>query len=434
MVRALCLRFPRFPCFLRVAQAAAPRWILLLVLLVPLVPLAAIGCGGGTREPGAASTANHTSAPLSANIKTGCIDRFDAAADYFPEKLTVEESRIFTVEYHASYKVVSLGKAYPDGAPERYVLLQCGAPAPALNGDLASATVISIPIMSLFSSSTTHLPLLVDLDRLDVLTGVSKFDAITSPPVVARIKAGKVIEFASKSVIDAELIVAHHPGLLMAAANSPAFPHIRDAGIPIVGNVEWQEPTALGRAEWVKYMALFLNEERKAAQRFDAVKQAYQRLAARTREIPDRDRPRVMTGRAMHGTFTIAGGRSYVARMIEDAGGHYIWDDNTATGSAMVDLEAQVQRAADADIWINGGAWKNLPDMLSNEPRYAELKSYRQGQVWVYDLSITTPGANDYWSRSITRPDLILADLIKIFHPDLLPDHQFEWYAQVPRK
>jgi iron complex transport system substrate-binding protein len=181
-------------------------------------------------------------------------------------------------------------------------------------------------------------------------------------------------------------------------------------------------------------MALYLNDERKANARFAAVKSAYRSLVQRTSAIADANRPRVMTGWGSRGSFAIAGGRSYMAGLIRDAGGRYVWADNTATGSARTDLESQIQRAADADIWINGGGWQNLAAMLADEPRYAEFNAFRHGQVWVYERLLNASGGNDYWSRSVTRPDLLLADLIKIFHPDLVPEHRFEWYLQVPSR
>jgi cobalamin transport system substrate-binding protein len=140
-----------------------------------------------------------------------------------------------------------------------------------------------------------------------------------------------------------------------------------------------------------------------------------------------------MTGRSTRGMFVIAGGRSYVAALIQDAGGCYAWADNTSVGSATVDLEAQIQRAGDADVWINGGGWKNMAAMLEDEPRYSAFKAYRNGRVWVYERRQQANGANDYWSRSVTHPDIVLADLVKIFHPSLAADRPFEWYMTVPR-
>jgi iron complex transport system substrate-binding protein len=411
------------------------RPVLLASLLAGQLVAAACGDRPGDRADAEASDASGPAAPGAANLTTGCIEGFDEAMDYFPDKITVEDATRFSVEYHKSYKVVTVRQTYAGGPAEQYALVQCGTPTPDLGGDLAKAVVVPVPIMSLFSMSATHLSLLADLDRLDVLTGVSTLASVTGARAVARIKAGHVIEFAPTGVVDAERVASGRPSVVMTGGSgSSTFATLRAAGIPVVANVEWLEPAALGRAEWVKYMALYLNEERKASTRFAAVKNEYRSLVKRTSVIATGDRPRVMTGRASHGIFTIAGGRSYVAALIADAGGRYVWADNTATGSATVDLEAQVQRAATADVWINGGGWKNLAAMVAGEPRYAELEPFRNGQVWVYERPGASTGGNDYWSRSVTRPDLLLADLIKIFHPGLVPEHSFEWYIQVPSR
>jgi iron complex transport system substrate-binding protein len=367
------------------------------------------------------------------NLTKACVERFDAEVDYFPDKAAVEDAVNFTVEYRRSYKVVTVKEAYAGGPPDRYVLVQCGAPAPELAGELAGAQVVKVPLASLFVFSPTHLSLLVDLDRVDVLTGVAWLDGVTSPEMQARIGTGKVVEFAKVGLaIDVERVVAARPALVMAGGSSSAsIPVIRNAGVPVAANTEWLEPTALGRAEWLKYLGLFLNEERKAQTVYGAMKGRYRSLSTRATGRPQAERPLVMTGRSTRGIFTIAGGRSYVAALINDAGGRYAWPDNTGVGSASVDLEAQIQRAANADVWINGGGWTSLAAMLEDEPRYAAFKAYRHGQVWVYERRVTPAGANDYWSRSVTHPDLVLADLVKIFHPQLAPDHTFEWYMPV---
>jgi iron complex transport system substrate-binding protein len=382
----------------------------------------AVLTGGGPRAAGG-------------NVTRGCVDRFDAAVDYFPDKAVLEDARMFSVEYRQSYKVVTVNQPSVGGPPEKYVLVQCGAPAPALRGELAGAQTVTVPASSFFAFSSTHLPLLIDLDRLDVLTGFANFAFVTDPAVLARIQTGKVVEFAKMELmIDAERVVRARPSLLMGAGSAGAMSVIRSAGVPVVANAEWLEPTALARAEWLKYMAVFLNEEAKATSVFAAMKSRYRALSARARSRPEASRPAVMTGYSTRGRFTIAGGRSYVAALIGDAGGRYVWLDNPASGGASVDLEAQIQRAAGADIWINGVGWKSLAAMANDEPRYAAFKAYRSGQVWVYERRLTPAGANDYWSRSVSHPDVLLADLIKIFHPPLMRDRPFEWYVQVPAR
>jgi len=384
--------------------------------------------------PVVATQASATSQSPS-NIARGCVGAYEPSRDYFPDKVTVEDAVNFSITYHRSYKVVSVRDAAGAGPVERYVLVQCGAPAPVLAGELAGAQVATVPISSLYSASPTHLSMLVDLRRLDVLTGVSQMKQLSGEEILERVKSGQVREFAPLSVIDAELVVSQRPGLFMTGGTASApLAVIRSAGIPVVKNNDWLEPTALGRAEWLKFVALFLNEERPAQRLYGEVKTRYKNLSARATAVPDDAKPVVMTGRGTRGDFVIAGGRSYVAALIRDAGGRYVWADNAAQGSVTIDLETQLRRAANADIWINGGGWQNLGTMVEDEPRYGEFKAYRAKQVWVYERRVTAAGGNDYWSRSVSHPDVVLADLVKIFHPSLEPEYQFEWYMQVPAR
>ena len=377
---------------------------------------------------------SQTAPARTGNLTRGCVESFDAAADYFPDKVTVEDAVNFSVTYHRSYKVVDVRTAAA-GSRERYVLVQCGAPVPVTQGDLAVAQVVRIPIESLYSASPTHLAPLVDLERLDVLAGVSTKAFLIGDAILRRAGSGQVRVFSPAGVIDTELVVSQKPSLLMTGGPARAeLTLLRHAGIPVVANHEWLESTALGRGEWLKYMALFLNEEPAAQRLYAGVKERYRALSARATTIADDRKPTVMTGRGTHGDFVIAGGRSYVAALITDAGGRYVWADNASAGNEKIDLEAQLKRAGNADIWINGGGWSSLAAMVKDEPRYGLFKAYRNGQVWVYERRVNAAGANDYWSRAVSHPDLVLADLVKIFHPALVAQHEWQWYRQVPRE
>lgn len=360
-----------------------------------------------------------------------CVSRFDAGVDYFPDKATLVDAGNARLTYHGSYKrlEVRAGVGQPG---ERYVLLQCGAPRPRLTGDLDGAQVVTIPIGSLFAASPTHLALLDDLSRLDVLTGIGSVRFAAGQRIEARVRNGAVVEFAPASVIDIEAVTTARPSLLMTSGvPNTDFANVRQVGVPVVANYEWLEATALGRAEWIKVMAALLNEERDATRLYAERRRRYESLRARAAVAAQRHRPTVMTGRGQRGQFTIAGGRSYVARLIADAGGRYVWDDDTASGTATVDLEAQLARAADADVWINGGGWPTRASILVDEPRYAQFKAFRTNQVWVYERRLTAAGINEYWSRGVANPDLLLADLVKILHPTLVPEHGFQWYMTV---
>ncbi|MEM9040726.1 MAG: ABC transporter substrate-binding protein [Actinomycetota bacterium] len=368
-----------------------------------------------------------------ANLTDGCVESVVEGVDYFPEKVELEYASNFSVSYHDTYKILTIDEPFPAGEAESYVLVQCGADAPAeVDAPAPVAATIDVPIGGLLSSSTTHLPFIEQLDRIDDLVGVSSLGFVSSQAVLDR--SGDLIEYASEGALDTEVaLTAGADALMTGGTDDEGHQVLRDAGLPVVANAEWLEPTPLGRAEWIKYMSVLFNEEAAATAQFESVEADYDAVVALAAGVADGERPSVMTGVDFDGTYFAAGGDSYVASLIADAGGAYVWSDNTETGSLSIDLEAQLERGGDAEIWINGSTfWTSLDGMVEEEPRYGEFAAQQSGQVWVYNRIQNENGGVDYFERGVTRPDLVLADLLKIFHPELAEDHAFEWYQQVP--
>ncbi|MGV8839481.1 MAG: ABC transporter substrate-binding protein [Bauldia sp.] len=371
---------------------------------------------------------------LQANLAEGCVTAFDPAVDYFPDKVAVEYAANFSVAYFSSYKVVTVAEPFQGGAPETYVLLQCGAPAPELTGDLAGATIVPVPVDTIFSASATHNPMLEALGVLDRLTGVSSLAYTATQAVIDAGAAGRIVEFAPTFTTNLEIILDAGPAILMTAgADDPAYRTLREAGIPVVANAEWLEAGILGRAEWIKYIALFFNAEAEAEAVFGEIDAAYAAAAAIGAAVPEADRPLVFSGSAFQGTFYASGGASYVAQTIAAAGATYVFADNRDAGSiAFADLERVLDRAGDAPYWINAATtYATLADITAEEPRLAALPAAQSGQVWVYDRLSTPAGALGYWELGVLRPDLILLDMLKIFHPDLVPEHEFVFYRPI---
>ncbi|MGD9740732.1 MAG: ABC transporter substrate-binding protein [Bauldia sp.] len=382
----------------------------------------AIGIAGGAAAQAPAANSD------------GCVDTVQAGVDYFPDKATVTYAENFTVDYFDTYKVVTVVQPFPGGAPETYVLVQCGTPEPELGGDLADAPVIQIPLPTLFSASATHNPMLDALGLVDRLTGVTSLAYTATASVLERAAAGHIVEFAPTFETNLELVIDARPAALMTGGgDDPAYGRIRDAGIPVVANAEWLEPDILARAEWIKYIALFFNAEADAMDVFDRIDADYAAAAARTADLPDSARPLVFAGSSFQGVFNAPGGASYSAQAMEAAGARYVFADNRDTASlSFADLEVILDRAADAEFWINAAVqYRTLADIEAEEPRLATLPAVQAGQVWNYDLGGTETGALPFWELGVLRPDLILLDLLKIFHPELAEDHAFVFYRSI---
>ncbi len=155
----------------------------------------------------------------------------------------------------------------------------------------------------------------------------------------------------------------------------------------------------------------------------------YLRMADKAKNI--KVKPTVLNNAPYQGVWWIAGGSSYAARLIEDAGGDYMWSDNEQSGSLMLDFEAVFEKAADVDFWINPGIWRSLDEARAEDERYAEFKAFQKGSVYNNNRRMNEHGFSDYWESGVANPDVVLADLITIFHPDFLPGHELVYYKKL---
>lgn len=378
-----------------------------------VLALVVSGCSAPTATP-----------PLSE--RAGCVSGYEPGTDLFPVKSEVRHAKNFSLGYEKSYQVLTVNQPFPGGAAQRYVLVRCGTPTPGLTGDLAGATVIQTPVRSLFADSTTHIPLLADLERLDVLAGVANASHVVNPGARHLIDTGRVAEYAPTSTIDVERVLTAGPDVLMTGGtDSPEYRTLREGGVPVLANAEWLEPTPLARAEWLKVMAALTGEENRAGEVFTAVERDYQALAGQAAAAP---RTPVLAGVLREGVWYAPAGGSYLGTLLRDAGTTNPWEHTTETGSLRLSLEEVIAAAGSARVWLTDAAWRDRADVTAADPRYASLTV---DSVWTTDRAIGPGGGNDYFERGVTRPDLVLSDLVSITHPDLRPGHEATFYRQV---
>lgn len=381
-----------------------------------------------TATPVTASTP--TAAPTT-NRTDGCLESFDPTVDYFPAKITLTETQSFTVEYHKHYKVVTVLTPW-QGAPEpaRYVLVQCGAPVPE---GFAESEIIEVPVMRVVTMSTTNLPFLEQLGVLDRLVGVDDTTYVNNPTVLQMAAEGKLASIGYGANVNVEQALELDPDLIVTySSGSPdydAHPKLLEAGLKVALDAAWLERSPLARTEWGKFLALFFNHEALAEESFAATHARYTELASLAAQSSVM--PTVFTDTEYQGTWYLPGGQSYAARFLADAGANYLWSDDPATGSVPLAFEAVFDRAQAADVWLNVGFVNTLEELLAADARYADFAAFQAGQVWNNNARVNANGGNDYYESAVAHPDVVLADLIKIFHPELLPDHELVYYRQL---
>jgi iron complex transport system substrate-binding protein len=337
----------------------------------------------------------------------------------------------FSIEYRRGYKLVSVNTPWP-GARRgfSYVLYRRGSPRPT---GVVADRFVETPLRRVVTFATTYIPQIAAIGESDSIVGVDSASFVSTPEVRARIAAGLTVETSRNWAPNIELLIALAPdGIFTYGMGNEwdSHPKLAEVGLPVIIDGEWNEAAPLGRAEWIKFIAAFYDKEVEATAYFDRVVAEYHRLGALAAAA--KERPLILVDGPYQGSWSVAGGASYMARFIADAGGRYLWADDRSSGSLTLSVEAVFERGRHADLWLNPGLTATkVSDVLSMDRRFATLPPVVKGDIWNSTLRLNSEGGNDYFESAVLNPDKVLADLIKIFHPGLLADRPFSYYRKL---
>lgn len=279
--------------------------------------------------------------------------------------------------------------------------------------------------------SSTHVAMLDAVGAVESVVGVSGIDFVTNEYVAAN--RDKVRDVGYDNNVDYEMVVALDPDLVLlygVTGASVMESKLRELGIPFAYVGEYVEQVPLGKTEWMVAVAEVVGRRAEAEQLFNQIPERYDALRqmAAAATTP---KPKVMINTPYADSWFMASTTSYVARLIADAGGDYIYQKNTSNTSLPIDLEEAAILISQADVWINAGSVATLKDMRSEYPKFADMRCVEQGQIFNFDRRMSPRGGNDYWESGVVRPDVVLRDLIKIFHPELMEDEEFFYYRKL---
>lgn len=277
--------------------------------------------------------------------------------------------------------------------------------------------VIHIPVKSVVSFSATQWAVFLRLGEIDRVKGILEGRFVTDSTMRALLAEEKVYDIGTEAAADIERMIQIKPDALLY---SPYFDG-NQGGLNVTGAVlfpfaDYMENTPLGRAEWIRVIGIMAGCEDKADAWFDDIERRYNALSGLCAGVEHR--PTVFSDLAFNGQWYVAGGRSYIAKLFADAGADYIWKDNPSTASVPMDAESILAKAQHADYWrvINSNPFPMTYESLSKEsPVYPLFDAFKNHQIIVCDILST-----GYFEQSQCEPDLLLADFIHFFHPELL--------------
>lgn len=336
--------------------------------------------------------------------------------------LNLQFAKGFRVTYTPNYKKVELLNNNDQKVVERYYLVQQKQAEVPSDGQK-----IVVPLQKIAIASNTHIEFLSIIGELDAIAGVCSPDLIYNDSILIKCRVGEIVNLGDAFSLNLERLIFLSPDVLFVsgfdAGQQDGNKRIIQTGISVVSNNEWKETTLLGRAEWIKFMALFFNKEALAETFFEKVVDDYFALKQKV-ESSITERPQVMTGGGFKGTWYVPSGRSYMSNLLLDAGGDYVYKNDTTYESLPLSFEQILHKFSSSDVWVGAPA-NCLSELKAIDERYAMFAPIKNGRVYNFNARKNVFGANDFWESGVAHPELILSDLIKIFHPKLLPEHDF---------
>lgn len=338
-------------------------------------------------------------------------------------KNSIEYANGLEIHNYDGFTVMKITKPWPD-ATKTYTYI-CAKSNENLPDSLYKYTFIQIPVSNLVATSTTHIPSLVILNETDKLIGFPHLEYISSEIVRKSIDLGHVKELSDNESLNFEKTIDLQPqviiGLSMDSETSK-FNQFEKAGIPVIYNADWVETSPLGKAEWIKFFGVLFNKQEQATGYFNNIVKEYE--DAKKQAERQQSKPTVLSGSVFQDVWYMPQGGSWMAQFINDAGGNYLWSDTQGTGSLSLSFETVFEKAMDADFWIGPGEFNSFDQMLAANKHYGQFKAFQQKQVYSYSMKKGATGGLIFYEEASNRPDLVLKDLISIFHPNALPDYQ----------
>ncbi len=342
----------------------------------------------------------------------------------------IEFATGFELYDYSDFKILKIKNISPESDKvEKYILHKKNVQIP---DSLKSFTSIVIPVQNIIVTSTTHIPSLEMLDVTETLIGFPGLDYISSEVVRAKIEKGQVREVGQNERINTEIVVDLTPDVLVSFAineSNQTLENLKQAGIKVLLNGDWNEKNPLGKAEWIKFFGALYDKDQKAQETFENIKSEYKKA----KELASKAavKPTIITGNIYENVWYLPKGDSWSALFLADAHTEYFWKDTSGTGSLALSFEEVFDTAQNADYWIGAGLYTSLAEMLQANPHYKEFKAFKEGNVYSFSTKKGATGGAIYYELAPNRPDLVLKDIIKITHPELLENYELQFFERL---
>ena len=342
------------------------------------------------------------------------------------KNVALKHAKGFTITENDNYKVLEINNPWPKADKKlKYVLIDKeNASKTSFMKDAYDGIIIN-PIKKIVVTSTTHIPALELLGVEETLVGFPGTDYISSEKIRAQIDNGSTRELGKNEGLNTEVLLELNPDLVVGFGidgGNRSLETIKKSGIPVIFNGDWVESSPLAKAEWIKFFGVLFNKEKEADSIFNRIEKNY--LEAKTLAKNVKNKPTILSG-AMHSDiWYLPNGKSTEAQFLNDANVNYLWSNTEGTGSLKLNFESVFVKAKNADIWLSPSNYSSFEALKNGNENHASFKAFKNKNVYTFSNTKGTTGGVLYYELGMSRPDLVLKDLIKICHPELLENYK----------
>ncbi len=340
--------------------------------------------------------------------------------------LPLKYARGFSITDFESYKVIEIKSPWQNSSKTyRYALIN-GAASSEYNFDRTDIDgVLEIPVKTIVVTSTTHIPALELLNVQNTLVAFPETNYVSSETTRKRIDQGLVRDLGKNEGINIEILLELDPDVVIGFGVdgvNKAFENIQKANIPVIYNGDWVESSPLAKAEWIKFFGVLFNKEKEADSIFNSIESEY--LKAKELASKITKKPTILSGAMHKDIWYLPNGNSTEAQFLRDANVNYLWSDTDGTGSLALNFESIFNKAKNANIWLSPSNYSSLEALEKANPHYTKFEAFKTKRVYSFNNTTGKTGGVLYYELGTARPDLVLKDIIKICHPELLKDYQ----------
>lgn len=343
------------------------------------------------------------------------------------KEVEIKHASGLSITEYDNYSMVVVENPWPNAERSyRYLLAKENAVIPE---GLVYDQKVEIPVDKIVVTSTTHIPSLETLGEEKTLIGFPGLDYISSEKTRRLISEGKVREVGQTEVLNTETLLDLNPEVVVGFSvdgSNKSLNTIQKSGIPVIFNSDWTESSPLGKAEWIKFFGALYDKMEEATKAFNDVERSY--VEAKELAKKAEEKPTVMAGSMYKDQWFLPAGDSWNAAFIEDANAKYIFEETEGTGSLSLSLENVLAQASNADVWIGPAQFTSYEEMKNSSPHYQQFQPFQERNVYTFSSAKGETGGVIFYELAPNRPDLVLKDLIHIFHPTLLPNYETTFY------